>query len=82
MTNRKLYWNFICILFFWGCASTPGIVPGKGAIYGKVAANAHKLLRQKAAKSADAEYSIKGEVHYTKEMVNYPGLKEIYVCLI
>lgn len=82
MMRLKEYAPLILIMFFCGCAGAPAVVPGKGAIYGTVAANAHKLLREKAAKNVDVEYSIGGEIAYTKEMVNYPALDELYVCLI
>ncbi|MDH3257683.1 MAG: hypothetical protein OEM27_08690 [Nitrospinota bacterium] len=65
-----------------GCMSAPKIVPGKGAVYGVVKAASHKDMVEKAAHSGDPIYSIGGKINYTQDMINYPELKELYVCLV
>ncbi len=66
-----------------GCSSGPEIVPGKGAIYGTISADSHKEIVEKAASGADTDYSTEeGKIAYTKEMVNYPNLNELYACLL
>ena len=80
MFLKKRY-TIICFIAIIGCAGAPEIVPGKGAVYGKVSADSHKAILEKAAKNVDVEYSFGGKVVYTKEMVNYDRLNEIYVCL-
>ncbi len=65
-----------------GCVSAPKIIPGKGAVYGVVKAASHKDMVAKAAQSSDPMYSIGGKINYTKDMINYPELKELYVCLV
>ncbi len=83
MSPLKKFWYLVWVLFLTGCASAPEIVPGRGAIYGVVSADSHKAIVEKAASGVDTEYSTEeGTVLYTKEMVNYPNLKELYVCLI
>ncbi|MGV7220803.1 MAG: hypothetical protein ACQ9MH_04690 [Nitrospinales bacterium] len=74
---------FIIIAFIIsGCAGGPKVEQGKAAIYGTVKTDSHKDLIAKAAKRRDVEYSIGGNVVYTKDMVNYDEIKEIYVCLL
>ncbi len=70
------------LIFLSACSSTPEIVPGKGAIYGTISAESHKDIIAKASKDDGSGYGINGEVTFTKEMVNYRKLKELYVCLI
>lgn len=86
MTHPHLHWNLLLIgiLTFGGCASIPApkVVPGKGAIYGIVAADSHKVIRDKAAGDSTSIYSEGGKVVYSDKMVNYAKLKELYVCLI
>lgn len=82
MNFLKTLFIFALISALVGCATGPEPVPGKAAIYGSVTADSHKALVSKAAKEKDTEYSIGGEIFYTKDMVDYKNLKEIYVCLI
>lgn len=72
----------ICVGLLAGCVSAPDIIPGKGAVYGVVKATSHKDLVEKAAQSSDPIYSIGGKINYTPDMINYPELKELYVCLV
>ncbi len=83
MSRFKTFAWLIAGLLLTGCSSGPDIVPGKGAIYGTIAADSHKAIVEKAASSADPDYRTEeGRVAYTKDMVNYPNLKELYACLL
>ncbi|MBT5472397.1 MAG: hypothetical protein HOK41_17470, partial [Nitrospina sp.] len=74
--------NSLVLFFLVNCASGPAIVPGKGAVYGKISAQSHKDIIAKASKKGGGIYSKKGEVVFTKQMVNYHQLKELYVCIL
>ncbi len=78
---RKKLLIILTLFIFSACASGPAIVPGKGAIYGTISADSHKDIIAKAEKDADGLYFQKGEVVFTKQMVNYHKLKELYACL-
>jgi hypothetical protein len=82
MSILKKSWMAALIFIFIACASAPKIVPGKGAVYGTVSAASHKSIIEKAAQNVDAEYSEDGKIVYSKLMVNYNQLQELYVCLI
>ncbi len=83
MSRFKTFAWLIAGLLLTGCSSGPDIVPGKGAIYGTISADSHKAIVEKAASGVDTDYSDEeGTIAYTKEMVNYPELKELYACLI
>lgn len=74
--------NSLVLFFLVNCASGPAIVPGKGAVYGTISAQSHKDVIAKASKKGGGLYSDKGKVVFTKQMVNYDQLKELYVCLL
>lgn len=83
MTLLNILWYLVSATIVTGCVTAPAIVPGKGAIYGIVSADSHKAIVEKAASGIDAEYSAEdGKIVYTKEMINYRNLEELYVCLI
>jgi len=67
-----------------GCATSPEIVKGKGNIFGQVDARPHKEFLAKAQSGVHEDYMIPGadKIAYTREMVNYDALDEIYVGLI
>ena len=73
---------FILFILMVSCVSGPEIVPGKGAVYGVVTAKSHRDLVAKALKEKDTEYAENGRIRYTKHMVDYRNLDEIYVGLI
>ena len=79
---RKFLLNFLTLIFLSACATGPAIVPGKGAVYGTISASSHKDIIAKAAETGRDAYGDKGEVVFTKQMVNYHQLKELYVCLL
>ena len=68
----------------WGCATGPEIMQGKGNIFGQVDARPHKEFLAKAQRGAPDDYMVHGadKIIYTREMVNYDALDEIYVGLI
>jgi hypothetical protein len=79
---KKTYLFLLLSAFLCSCSSVPQIVPGKGAVYGTVTANSHKEILAKASKKKDSIYSGLGGIIFTEQMVNYPELKEIFVCLV
>ncbi|MBT3923659.1 MAG: hypothetical protein HOF21_13900 [Nitrospina sp.] len=64
------------------CSSAPEITPGKGAIYGTISAESHKAILAKASKKKNGIYGSVGGLIFTNQMVNYPKLKELFVCLL
>ena len=70
------------ITFITSCSSAPEINPGKGAVYGIISAESHKAILAKASKENDGIYSGLGGLIFTDQMVNYPKLKELFVCLL
>ena len=79
---NKFLTTILILIFLSACSSAPKIVPGKGAIYGKISAESHKDIIAKASKVDGSIYGNNGEVVFGKGMVNYRQLKELYVCLI
>ena len=62
--------NSLVLFFLVNCASGPAIVPGKGAVYGKISAQSHKDIIAKAVKSRKltlAEKRLIREYNRTKE---------------
>lgn len=81
MKNLRILFVGIAITACMACAGGPAVVPGLGAVYGTVTAESHKALVEKAAKE-ETIYSEQGTIVYSKDMVNYPQLQELYVGLI
>ena len=80
----KILLLFALGALLWGCATGPGIVKGKGNIYGQIDARPHKEFLAKAQSGVSDEYAFNsaGKITFTPEMVNYDALDEIYVGLI
>ena len=74
----------VLVALLCGCATGPEIVKGKGNIFGQVDARPHKEFLAKARSGVSDEYTIRGadKITFTREMVNYDALDEIYVGLI
>jgi hypothetical protein len=79
---RQTYTILLLAVFLYSCSSVPEIIPGKGAIYGTITANSHKEILAKASKNKDDIYAGIGGIIFTDQMVNYPELKELFVCLL
>ena len=62
------------------CASSPAIVPGKGAVYGVLKAQSHSQFIEKATKG-DKGHDY-GSLVFDNNMVDYPHLKELYAGII
>jgi hypothetical protein len=73
---------FLLLVVLYSCSSAPEIVPGKGAVYGTITANSHKDILAKASKKKEGAYGGLGGIIFTEQMVNYPELKELFVCLV
>lgn len=76
-----LYMVFLGVVLA-GCAGGPPVVPGKGAVYGHFSADSHKALVAKVAEAKDPMYGEGGKIVYSKDMVNYSGLTDLFVCLV
>jgi hypothetical protein len=75
----------IAILILWcaGCLSGPPVIPGKGNVFGILSAESHKDFLAKNTHTVEGSYSSSDTVvSYQQDMVNYPQLNELYVCLI
>ncbi len=70
------------------CASAPETAPGKASIYGTLKAQSHKDFIKKSQNydNGNGGYGggsiFSGAIQYTKNMINYNKLSELYACLI
>lgn len=78
----KTITTLLMLFVFASCVSGPETVPDKGAVYGTISAKSHKDIIAKASKSNDGMYGENGEIIFTKQMVNYNNLNELFVCLL
>lgn len=82
MRGKQYLYLVLLGMVMAGCAGGPPVVPGKGAVYGHFSADSHKALVAKVAEAKDPTYGKNGKIVYSKEMVNYAGLTDLYVCLV
>ena len=79
---RNTYTILLLLIFLCSCSTAPKITPGKGAIFGTITANSHKDILAKAKKNESDIYTGAGGIIFTEQMINYPNLKDLFVCLI
>ena len=79
---RNTYTILLLLIFLCSCSTAPKITPGKGAIFGTITANSHKDILAKAKKNESDTYTGAGGIVFTEQMINYPNLKDLFVCLI
>jgi hypothetical protein len=79
---KNIYSILLLLVFLCSCTSIPAVIQGKGAVYGTIKANSHKDILAKASKKKDGLYAGLEGIIFTDKMVNYPKLKELFVCLL